>query len=192
MPLEPWLLTPIIFAARVADVSLGTVRTILVFRGRPYVAALIGFFEVLIWLLAAGQVIQNLDRWYYAVAYAGGFAMGNIVGIRVEGKLALGQELVRAISRDLDVELAEKLRSEGYAVTELPGVDARDAPVEVLLIVAKRRNVPGLLERIHEHDPGAIVTISDIKREVAVMPPSPRKRARGFLPTGWRSRSKRK
>ena len=192
MDLDPWLLTPIIFLARVADVSLGTVRTILVFRGRPATAALIGFFEVLIWLLAAGQVIQNLDRWYYAVAYAGGFAMGNIVGIWVESKLALGQELVRAISRDRDVELADKLRAEGYTVTEMTGVDAQASPVEVLLIVERRRKVPALLERVLTLDPRAICTISDIKREVSTLPPSPRKRARGLLPTGWRSRSKRK
>lgn len=191
MELTPWLLVPLIFLARVTDVSLGTVRTILVFRGRPYTAALIGFFEILIWLMAAGKVIQNLDRWYLAIAYAGGFAIGNIVGIYVESKLALGSELIRAISRDFKVELGDQLHRLGYTVTSIPGKDAKLNVVEVLLVVEKRRNVPQLIERILEIDPAAICTISDIKREVSTLPPSPRK-ARGLFPTGWRSRSKRK
>ena len=118
---NPVVLTVAIFAARVIDVSLGTIRTILVFRGHKYVAALIGFVEILIWVVAASKVIQNLDTWYLAVAYAGGFATGNIVGIYLEGKLAIGTELVRAVSKDESVELAEHLRSKGYEVVELAG-----------------------------------------------------------------------
>ncbi|MCA9319888.1 MAG: DUF2179 domain-containing protein, partial [Planctomycetes bacterium] len=84
----PALLALVIFLARIGDVSIGTLRTILVFRGRSIPAAVLGFFEVLIWITAAGQVIRNLDAWYLTIAYAGGFAMGNIVGIWLESKLA--------------------------------------------------------------------------------------------------------
>jgi len=186
---HPAVLSVAIFLARVADVSLGTVRTILIFRGHPKTAALIGFFEILIWLIAAAKAIQNLDRWYLAAAYAAGFAMGNYVGIWLESKLALGSELVRAISRDLSIDLAGQLRARGHAVTELPGNDDAQSPVEVLLIVERRRRVPELLAEIREVDPNAIITISDIKRQVA-MPLSPDRP--GVLPTGWRSRGKRK
>ncbi len=184
---DPWVLPFLIFFARIVDVSLGTVRTILVFRGHRLTAAFLGFFEIMIWLLAAGKAIQNLDRWYLAVAYAGGFATGNIVGIWLESKLALGTELVRAISHNLDIDLAGRLRALGHSVTELAGSDENNTPVEVLLIVERRRRVPDLLRKILEIDPGAIITISDIKREVTMLPaPIP------VLSTGWRGRTKKK
>lgn len=186
---DPVVVSIGIFLARVADVSLGTVRTILIFRGHSLAAALLGFFEILIWLFAAAKAIQNLDKWYYAASYAGGFAMGNYVGIWLESKLALGSELVRAISRDLTIDLAGQLRARGHSVTELPGNDDAQVPVEVLLIVERRRRVPELLEEIREIDPNAIITISDIKRQLArpLSPDLP-----GVPPTGWRSRGKRK
>lgn len=188
-----WLESPLvlslgIFSARVADVSLGTLRTILLFRGHPKTAAAIGFAEVMIWLLAVGKVLENLDHWYYAVSFAGGFATGNIVGIWFESKLALGAELVRAISHDRAIDLAPRLRERGYAVTEFAGHGDGRSPVEVLLIVERRRRVPALLAEIRAIDPNAIITISDIKRQVALSP------AEGMVPTGggWRSRNKRK
>lgn len=186
---DPVVLSIAIFLARVADVSLGTIRTIFIFRGHSKTAALIGFFEILIWLLAAAKAIQNLDRWYLAVAYAAGFAMGNFVGIWLESKLALGSELVRAISRDLSIDLAGQLRLRGHSVTELPGNSDTHTPVEVLLIVERRRRVPDLLAEIRAIDPNAIITISDIKRQVAMSIPPDRP---GVLVTGWRSRGKRK
>ena len=159
---NPLVLVLAIFLARVVDVSLGTIRTIFVFRGHQYIAALIGFVEILIWVFAASRVIQNLDTWYLAVAYAGGFAVGNIVGIHLERKLAIGTELVRAVSNDRSVELAKQLRFQGYEVVELSGM-GDDSPVEVLLVVEKRKGVPALLRYIDATDPSAYYTVSDVK-----------------------------
>jgi uncharacterized protein YebE (UPF0316 family) len=160
---NPWLLALVIFLARVVDVSLGTVRTILVFRGRAMLAAGIGFVELLIWVAAAGQVLQNLDRWYLAVSYAAGFATGNIVGIWLERRLAVGHELVRAISDNPSIRLATALRDGGYSVISLPGSGAQDQSIEVLLIVERRRRVADLLDSIHTADPEAVVTLSDTR-----------------------------
>lgn len=187
----PWILCVGIFGARVLDVALGTFRTILVFRGRPYLAATLGFLEVTVWLLAAGQVLQNLDRWYLAACYAGGFATGNIVGIWLEGKLALGSELVRTISRNQEVDLADELRSAGYTVTEVTGRDSKDDPVEVLYITEKRRRVPGLIEMILDLDSKAVCTVSDVKRQVVSGLGAPTRR-RILTNSGWRVRGKRK
>lgn len=166
----PVLLACAIFLARILDVSIGTVRTILVVRSRRILAAVLGFFEVIIWLVAAAQVIQNLDAWYLAIAYAAGFATGNIVGIVIESKLAIGSELVRAVSENLEVSLADALREEGYSVTELPGKGDDDRPVEVLLVVEKRRKIPRLLATIMRIDPTAFWTVSDIKSH-PILPP---------------------
>ncbi len=159
---NPVLLVFAVFLARVLDVSLGTLRTIFVFRGHKYIAALFGFVEILIWIVAVSQVIQNLDSWYLAVAYAGGFAVGNIVGVSLEHKLAIGSELVRAVSLDKSVELARRLRTEGYDVIELEGMN-NEKPVGVLLVVEKRRRVPSLLKMIDQTDPDAYYTITDVK-----------------------------
>ena len=93
----PWILPLAIFLARIVDVSLGTFRTIVVFRGYRALAAIIGFFELIIWTLASAQVLGNLDKWYLVIAYAGGFGTGNYVGIWLESKLAIGSEMVRAV-----------------------------------------------------------------------------------------------
>ena len=161
---HPWLLALAIFASRVTDVSLGTTRTILVFRGYKWIAAGIAFVEVLLWVLAVGQVLKNLDQWYLAIAYAAGFATGNVLGMWLEGRLAMGTELVRAISASPEVALAERLRARSFHVTEIAGKTEEDAPVEILLVVERRRKVPELLRLIEEADPDAVCTLSDVRR----------------------------
>ena len=158
----PYLLAPIIFFARVTDVSLGTFRTIIIFRGYKFLAACIGFFEIMIWLVAAGQVFANLDQWYLALAYAGGFAVGNYVGMWIESHFAIGNELVRCISYNRDV-LAEKIRKEGFKVISFDGDMGEDKPVELLFIVEKRRNVPKLIGLIKALDHDAVYSVSDVK-----------------------------
>ena len=158
----PYLLAPLIFFARVADVSLGTFRTIVVFRGHKFLASLIGFFEIMIWLVAAAQVLTNLDQWYLALAYAGGFAVGNFVGMWIESSFAIGNELVRCISFNRDV-LAEKIRNAGFKVASFDGDMGEDNPVELLLIIDKRRKVPSLIRLIKELDQTAVYSVSDVK-----------------------------
>ena len=153
---------PLIFFARVADVSLGTFRTIVVFRGHKFLASFIGFFEIIIWLVAAAQVLTNLDQWYLALAYASGFAVGNYVGIWIESRFAIGDELIRCISFNRDV-LAEKIRNKGFKVASFDGDMGEAHPVELLLIVEKRRNVPSLIQLIKELDQTAVYSVSDVK-----------------------------
>ena len=158
----PFLLVPLIFLSRVADVSLGTFRTIVIFRGRKLLASFIGFFEIIIWLVAAAQVLGNLDQWYLTLAFASGFAVGNYVGISIETHFAIGNELIRCISFNRDV-LAGQLRKEGFKVVSFDG-DMGDAyPVELLLIIEKRRNVSSLIQSIKKLDQTAVYSVSDVK-----------------------------
>lgn len=186
---NPWLLALAIFLARVGDVSLGTVRTIVVFRGYALLAAAIGFVEILLWVVAASQVLTNLQDWYLAVAYAGGFAAGNYVGIRLEGLLAMGDELVRIISFKTDGELGRTLRAGGFEPIELEGDMGDDRPVEVLIVEASRRQMPRLTRLVKETDAEAIYTINDIKRARHGHDPL---RRRPTLFTDWLSARKRK
>jgi uncharacterized protein YebE (UPF0316 family) len=158
-----WALVPLIFFARVTDVSLGTCRAIIVVRGHRILAAGIGFFESIIWLLAVSAVITRLDAWYLALAYGAGFAMGNYVGIALEARLAIGSELVRAIVFDATQRLTDMLRERGYQAVQLAGSAGAGRPVEVILVVEKRRRIPQLLAAIRTEAPGAVYTISDVK-----------------------------
>lgn len=185
--LSPWLICVAIFGARILDVSLGTVRTILVFRGYRFRAATIGFFEILIWLLAAGAVISHLDHWYYAIAYAAGFASGNVVGSWLESKLAMGHELARIVSVDPEKNLARALRERGSEVIEMAGKDGQGA-VEILLLVETRRRMPRLLQFVRETDPSAIWTLTDIRRPDVTTP----RLKRLFTPFDWTLPGKRK
>ncbi|MBL1217383.1 MAG: DUF2179 domain-containing protein [Planctomycetes bacterium] len=170
LEIVPWLLVPAIFIARVVDVSMGTVRTILLIRGRAAIAACIGFVEVLIWIVAAGQVLSRLDAWYLAVAYAAGFGAGNLVGVWLESKLAIGIELVRVVSENAKVSLGQSLRALRYSVIELQGAGEKGTPVEILFVVERRKGVAALLSEIERLDPEALCTVSEIKRHVTAVP----------------------
>ena len=114
------LLPVLIFLARVLDVSFGTIRIIFISRGRKYLAPVIGFFEILIWLVAIGKVMQNLDNVFCYVAYAGGFAAGNFTGMWIEEKLAMGTLIVQIITRQDASALMGSLKSSGFGVTAVP------------------------------------------------------------------------
>ncbi len=163
LELHPVIFSLVIFTARIMDVSLGTVRTILVFRGYRLLSAVIGFLEVLIWILAASQVLHHLNQWYLVLGYASGFATGNMVGIWLESKLAMGTEIIQIISEDATIPLAQKLRENQYHVTEILAKTENNAPVEIVLLVEKRRVTPKLLKLVQEIDPDAFYTVETVK-----------------------------
>lgn len=186
----PWVLPLAIFLGRITDVSLGTFRTIVVFRGYRGLAACIGFVEVVIWTLASAQVLANLDRWYLVIAYAGGFGAGNYVGIWLEGKLAMGSEMVRAISFKGTSHLAQTLRAHGFRPIELAGNAGAGQPCEVVLVVTKRRRIGRLISLIQQADPDAVYSLSDIKH--IYEGPTDLLLKKPTINSGWRVLGKRK
>lgn len=159
----PVLLALAIFLTRVVDVSLGTIRVLVGFRGYRLLAAGIGFCEAVIWVLAVSKVIQHIDAWYLVIAYGAGFSAGNFLGLTLERRLAVGRELARIISYRPDSALAQELARRGWPVVELHGTRRNQAPVEVMYVVAARRRMPELLKLVHQYDPDALYTITDVK-----------------------------
>lgn len=153
--------TLLIFCARVADVSMGTIRTIYVIRGQRSAAWWIGFFEVLIWVVAVSRVINDLDRPVYAVAYALGFATGNFVGVTIEQRLAMGNRVVRVFSRQGDA-IADAIRQAGFGATVFDG-RGKDGPVELVYIEVPRREVKRVAAMVREVDPNCFYVIDDIR-----------------------------
>ena len=114
-----YILPLLICLARIVDVSMGTVRSLLANKGHKKVAPIIGFFEVTIWVSAMGVVVQNLGHWQSLLAYGLGYALGNFLGIYIEERIALGNSVVRIITNQDAHNLAAKLREMGYRATLL-------------------------------------------------------------------------
>lgn len=161
--LVTYLLLPLfIFVARIMDVSLGTLRIIFVTKGMKKVAPLVGFFEVLIWLLAISRIMQDLDNWVCYVAYAAGFASGNFVGMLLEERLAIGHEMIRVITRKDATNLIAELSDRGYGFTSVKA-QGLEGEVAVIYIIARRSMIKEVLDLINLYNPRALYTLEAIK-----------------------------
>jgi uncharacterized protein YebE (UPF0316 family) len=170
--LVTWVVVPLlIFAARVMDVSLGTMRIIFLSRGKRIIAPALGFFEVLIWLLAMRQIMQNLNNPVTYIAYAAGFATGNFVGIYLESRLAIGTLIIRLITPKDTGELIAHLHSAGYGVTSVDGQGAVGR-VKLIYIIIKRKDLADVVEIITRCHPKAFLSIEEIRSaSEGVFPP---------------------
>jgi uncharacterized protein YebE (UPF0316 family) len=119
---------------RICDVSIGTMRTILVVQGRKYLAGIAGFCEVLIWVFAIRFIMQHLDNIANLFGYAAGFGIGNIMGITIEQKIGLGYVQLNIISRHYSDQIANTLRKLKYGVTLLPA-EGGSGGVAILVII---------------------------------------------------------
>ncbi|WP_299754374.1 DUF2179 domain-containing protein [uncultured Pontibacter sp.] len=158
-----WVIIPtLIFLARICDVTLGTLRIVFISKGDKIVAPLLGFLEVLIWLVAITQVMENLSNVASYLAWAGGFAMGNFLGLRVEQKLALGQMVVRVITVEPANKLIDILAGYGYRFT---CIDARGTrgKVNLLFLIVKRKKLQHVLDIIRDYNPQAFYSVEDVR-----------------------------
>lgn len=172
-----------IFGARIGDVSIGTIRTLMVVNGRRRLAFGLCFFEVLIWVLAASKVLGNLSQPFYAVMFALGAATGNFVGMTIERRVALGEQIVRVFT-DKAADVAEALRGDGFRVVEITGTGA-GGPVALLFVDVERRNAMRVIRVARASDPECHYILDDVRLTSAV-------RSRLYEPTGWRAVFKRK
>jgi len=155
------ILPLLIFCMRICDVTLDTLRIIFMTKGYKKVAPIIGFFEILIWIVAITRIMQNLNNWVTYVAYAAGFATGNYVGMLFDEKLAIGHELIRVITRVDGNNLAQSLRTAGYGVTTVQA-QGMQGEVGILFIIVNRKNQNSAIEIIQRHAPNAFFTIESI------------------------------
>lgn len=158
-----YLLIPIlIFLARLTDVTIGTMRLIFVSKGYKLVAPILGFFEIIIWLLAISQIMQHLDNWVCYVAYGAGFAAGNLVGITLEQKLSIGNVIIRVFPKKDVSELAEDLRSQAFGVSAIE-IQGKEGRKKMLFSVIQRKNIKQYVDTVLHHNPRAFYTVEDIK-----------------------------
>jgi uncharacterized protein YebE (UPF0316 family) len=151
-----------IFVAEVCVVTICTLRIIFIARGKKGPAAVLGFFEVSIWLFAIGQVMQNLSDVGCYLGFAGGFALGNYLGVSIEQKLALGNLVLRIITSKDSRALFHRLVEAGYGVTRVDGQGAT-GPVQVLLMIIPRKDLGTVVALLKEFDPKVFYAVDDVQ-----------------------------
>jgi uncharacterized protein YebE (UPF0316 family) len=168
----------LIFMARICDVSLDTLRIIFVSKGKRNVAPVLGFFEVLIWITVISKIMQNLGNYINYVAYAAGFATGNLVGMIIEEKLAIGIQIIRVFINENGMNLVKNLNSNGFGATMVEAHGSKEK-ISLIYTIVHRNEVGKALEVINAFNPTAFFTIEDVKAvNEGIF--SPRKRSRNY------------
>lgn len=152
----------IIFAINIVYVSFFTVRMILTLKGMRYLAATVSIFEVIIYVVGLGLVLDNLDQIQNLIAYALGYGLGVLVGMKIEEKLALGYLTVNVVTTEWDRKFTEELRAKGYGVTSWMayGMDGDRLAMQIL---TPRKYEHNLYEAIKEIDPKAFIIAHEPK-----------------------------
>lgn len=159
---QAWLTAGFIFCLRVLDMSLDTMRVLFVMRGRKQFAWIFGFFQALIFVAAISSVLADLNNPLNLIGYAGGFATGNVLGMFIEERLAIGHILVNIVSPRRGSAIAENLRNNGYAVTEIPA-RGKDGMVTLLNVSVLRKNVEPVRRLVNDIDQQAFITAEDVR-----------------------------
>ncbi|WP_026950505.1 DUF2179 domain-containing protein [Algoriphagus mannitolivorans] len=157
------LMPLLIFVARIGDVSINTLRIMFMMNGKKNIVPILGFFEALIWLLAIGQIFQNVNNPLSYLAYAGGFATGTYVGMTLDEKLALGRVLVRVITPKPLPELIEYMKEHNFRFTSV-GAEGRYGKVNLLFTVMKRDQMHDFIAKVKKIEEKAFYTIESVKR----------------------------
>lgn len=151
-----------IFFARIADVSMGTLRMILLVKGQRKIAAVLGFFEVMIYLIVLGKVVGNINKPLLIIAYCLGYASGNYIGSKLEERLSIGRLLVQIIVKEVKCGIVDALRNAGFGVTIFEG-EGMDGSSYMLNIISERKKVRELKEIISKQDCGTFLTTMDVR-----------------------------
>jgi uncharacterized protein YebE (UPF0316 family) len=159
---DAWLGALLIFFLRVCDMSLDTLRVLFVMRGIKKTAWVLGFIQSAIFILAIGKVLTQLNNPLNIIGYAAGFATGNVVGMIIEERIAIGHILVNIISPRRGSAIVSHLRQNGYAVTELAG-RGKDGMVSLINCSVLRKQVESVHGLVNEIDPEAFITAEDVR-----------------------------
>ncbi|MCB2352842.1 DUF2179 domain-containing protein [Clostridium estertheticum] len=154
----------IIFFAKIVEVSLTTIRIVLITRGEKFYGSIIGFFEVLIWLYIIGTMLVGINEApFKMITYASGFACGNYIGCILEEKLALGLITINAIVSVKDgYTLAELLRKENVGVT-IVNAEGLKEEKKMLILHVKRKRKCELIKLISDSHINAVISLMDTK-----------------------------
>ena len=150
-----WVIIPLLIVlARISDVSIGTIRIIMISKGYKNIAPVLGFMEIFIWILAISQIMQNLNNILYYIAYASGYALGTYIGMRIENKMSLGNVIVRIIMNKNYDELIQVFKDNNYNFTVV-NAEGKFGDVKIILMISQRHLLNETINLIEEYNPSA-------------------------------------
>ena len=152
----------IVFFARICDVSLGTLRIVFISKGKKNIAPILGFFEVFIWIVVISQILQNVNDIVCYIAYAGGYATGNFIGMHIEERIAMGVQLIKVFSPKDLIPLQKQLNEAGFGTTLVEG-DGSVGRVKILYAVINRKTYGKVEQILSEFDPALFYVIEDVR-----------------------------
>jgi uncharacterized protein YebE (UPF0316 family) len=162
-PIFVWVILPLlIFCSRIFDQSVGTLRMIFVSKGYRSLAPVFAFFESLIWLLAIGEIMKHLNNPLCYVAYAGGYAMGNWVGMWLDERISIGNVIIRVILSVASMELIEQLKAANFGLTLLDAEGGK-GKVKVVFSIIKRKDVKHFVDILNDYSPHSFYTIEEVR-----------------------------
>ena len=151
-----------VFAMRVTDMSLDTLRMLFVMRGRRLLAGALGAVQAAVFILAVSAALRGPLNFWTVAGYATGFGAGVIIGMMAEERLALGHVMFRVYSLTGGAAIAQALRAAGYAVTEFVA-HGRDGRITVVNSVVARKDTQAVQSVIERIDPQAFVTVDEVR-----------------------------
>jgi len=160
--MTPVLAGLFVFAMRVTDMSLDTLRMLFVMRGRKLIAGALGAVQAAVFILAVGAALQGPLNFWTVAGYAAGFGVGVIVGMMAEERLAFGHVMFRVYSPTAGAAIAQALRQAGYAVTDFVA-HGRDGRITVVNAVVARKDAQAVRAIIDQVDPQAFITVDDVR-----------------------------
>jgi uncharacterized protein YebE (UPF0316 family) len=159
-----WIILPLlIFIAQICNVSLETLRVIYVSKGIKYLAPVIAFFEIVIWLLAIEAILSDISNIAIFLGFAFGFALGTFVGLVIEEKLSVGMVIVRIVTPgESNEEIVSFLQQGNYGVTSLNAQGSR-GDVRMILSLVNRVEIPRIIAHLKTTNPDAFFSIEDVR-----------------------------
>jgi len=157
-----YLVLPLlIFLGRIIDVSIGTVRLIFVAKGFKGLAPVLGFFEVFVWIMVIGRLMDGVTDTIVYVAYAAGFAAGNFVGMKLEEKLSIGKVMIRIVAQKDSHKLIDKLK-EKYSITTID-TEGKMGPAKMIILIIDKKQIHNIVKIIKNFNPKAFYSVEDVR-----------------------------
>ncbi len=154
-----------IFLARLIDVSIGTVRTILTVQGKRKMASILAFIEVMIWFYVAANALDNAgDSVLIPISYAGGFALGTFIGSYITSKYVDGYLGLWIITKNNNTKLINSLRKSGYGISIVDLKKTKDnIKKDLILIATKKKSLKEITLLVKKYDSNAFITVNETK-----------------------------
>lgn len=168
--LVSYLFVPaLIIAARILDVSISTIRLLLVMNGKRHIAPFVGAIEVFLWITIIGQIIKGENSMISYVAYGVGFGLGTYIGMKIEEAIAIGQVMIKSVTAKPADELIVYLKKHDIKFSHIEA-ETNDGPAHIIWAVIERKGLPELTTIMHAFNPGAQFTVANVRSSENITP----------------------